>query len=169
VDASLILQQPYIAFADDAFGVLPVPSFGGIQQQVEVERLYLFGILEVRFEKAYKVVPEQQPVFIKKPGKPDMGERTYAGEKPAVFAIHFKVHQVPKLQNRMPCTVKTVVGANTFLAQYHGNGVLILGFFNPQYKSSDSISFFEIVENYSKKRIKQHPFLTAFKKKLNNI
>jgi len=116
VDTPFILQQPDIAFADDAFGVLPVPSFGGIQQEVEVEMLYLLGIFEVRFEKAYKIVPEHQLVPVKKPGKSDMGERTYAGKKPAIFAIHFKVHQISKLQDRMPRTVKTVVGANTLFA-----------------------------------------------------
>lgn len=146
VDTPFILQQPDIAFADDALGVLPVPSFGGIQQQVEVKTLYLFGIFEVRFEKAYKVVPEQQPVFIKEPWKTDMGERTYTGEKSAIFAIHFKVHQVSKLQDRMPRTVKTVIGANIFFTQDNGNRVFVLGFFYPQYKSSDPISFFEILE-----------------------
>ena len=74
VESALIGKHLQVAFTYDAFGVLPVPFFSGIEQQIEVKAVYLVGISEMGFELLDEIVPDHQPVVLKEPRKPDVRE-----------------------------------------------------------------------------------------------
>jgi len=44
-----------------------------------------------------EVVPKQESVPVKKPGKTHMREGTQSWHKASVFSLDFKIHQIPQL------------------------------------------------------------------------
>lgn len=97
IQPSFVGEQLDIAFAHNAFGVLLVPFSGCREQQIEVKGLYLFRIFKMWFKTFDEIVPEQQSVLVKEPGKTHMGERPESGKKARTFSLYFKVYKVPKL------------------------------------------------------------------------
>jgi hypothetical protein len=66
-----------------------------------------------------------------------MAETSQSGHKVALFPLHFKVDQVPQLENRVPGTKKPVIGTNIVGGEYGGDRVFVLGFAKSDYKPFD--------------------------------
>ena len=142
IESAFIMQHTDIAFTHNSLGVLSLPSFGRIQQQIKVKWFQFISIFEVWFELLDEVVPEQETVSVELPGKTDVGKGSQSGKKSAVLPLDLEVDEVSKLQNGVSGTKKTVVGTNVLTGQYQCDGVFVLRFSDTQYEPFDNRPLF---------------------------
>ena len=57
VKSTFIVQELYVGFTYNTFGILFVPFFGCVEEQVVVKRVKLFGITQMGFKFFDEVVP----------------------------------------------------------------------------------------------------------------
>ena len=139
METPLVPQQGMVALQHDSAGVLAFPAPCRFHQQIEVEPVHLTRIPKVTLHLLDKAVPDHQPVALIEPGEAKVPQAAHPGEEPPVLPLHFKIDQMPQLQDRVARAVETVVAPQLMLAQHRGDHVLIPGTLQTQYKSPHTL------------------------------
>ncbi len=127
VDAPFVFEQPVVTLADDTLGVLPLPAPGGLKEELEIERLQALRIAQMRLEEPYELLPGHQAVAPIEPGKSQMTHSPKPWHEACSFVLLLEIDEVPQLQNRMPCPVKTVITLHRPFGQDRNDEILVFG------------------------------------------